>query len=98
MTYGMEPEIGVFSQGGPVFQTSQPIFDMDRRVLGKYPEKQILLSGYCEKEETIGNKTAMVWIRKGKGQLVLFGFGPQFRSSTPGTYKLLFNALLLPKL
>jgi hypothetical protein len=98
VTYGMEPEIGVFSQGGPVFQTSQPIFDMDRRVLGKYPEKQILLSGYCEKEEAIGNKTAMVWIRKGKGQLVLFGFGPQFRSSTPGTYKLLFNALLLPKL
>ena len=28
----------------------------------------------------MGNKTAMVWIRKGKGQLVLFGFGPQFRS------------------
>jgi len=98
VTYGMEPEIGVFSQGGPVFQTSQPIFDMDRRVLGKYPEKQILLSGYCEKEETIGNKTAMVWIRKGKGQLVFFGFSPQFRSSTPGTYKLLFNALLLPKI
>jgi hypothetical protein len=98
VTYGVEPEIGVFSQGGPVFQTSQPIFDMDRRVLGKYPENRILMSGYCEKEEAIGNKTAMVWIRKGKGQLVLFGFGPQFRSSTPATYKLLFNALLLPKL
>ena len=98
VTYGMEPEIGVFSQGGPVFQTSQPMFDMDRRVLGKYPEKQILMSGYCEKEEAAGNKTAMVWIRKGRGQLVLFGFGPQFRCSTPGTYKLLFNALLLPKL
>ncbi len=98
VTYGTGPEIGVFSQGGPVFRTSQPMFDMDRRVLGKYPEKQILMSGYCEKEEAIGDKSAMVWIRKGKGQLVLFGFSPQFRYSTAGTFKLLFNALLLPKL
>lgn len=34
-------------------------------------------------------------IKKGKGQLVLYGFYPQFRASTAGTYKFLFNALLL---
>ena len=38
----------------------------------------------------------MVWVRAGEGQLVLFGIRPQFRGSTPATFKLVFNALLLP--
>jgi hypothetical protein len=98
LTLGMGNELGVFSRGRPVFTTSQPIFDMDRRVIGKYPERDILLSGYCENEEKIGNKAAIVWIKKGKGQLVLFGFNPQFRASTNVTFKLLFNSILLPKI
>jgi hypothetical protein len=40
----------------------------------------------------------MVWVRAGKGQLVLFGIRPQFRGATPVTFKLVFNALLLPPL
>lgn len=98
LTWGLPKEIGIMFEGRPVFATSIPIFDMDRRVIGKFPEKDILLSGYCEKQEALENKTNLVWLRKGKGQLVLFAFSPQFRASTQGTYKLLFNALLLPKL
>ena len=90
--------IGVFTRGRPVFVTSLPNFDMDRRVIATFPEKNILLSGYCEHEEKLGNKSAMVWLKKGKGQLVLFGFNPQFRASTQGSFKLIFNALLLPKI
>ncbi|HLP62528.1 MAG TPA: hypothetical protein VK186_27060, partial [Candidatus Deferrimicrobium sp.] len=57
----------------------------------------ILLSGYCEKEEKLANQTALAWFKKNKGQLVLFGFAPQFRASTNATFKLLFNAILLEK-
>ncbi len=98
LTLGMQEEIGVFFRGGPVFRTSIPNFDMDRRVVAIFPEKNILLSGYCEHEEKLGNQTALVWIKKGKGQFVLFGFSPQFRGSPRITFKLLFNAILLPKI
>jgi len=98
LTYGLPHEIGVVFNGNPVFTTSVPIFDMDRRVIARFPEKNILMSGYCEKQELVGDKTCLVWLKKGKGQLVLFGFSPIFRASTQAAYKLLFNALLLPKI
>jgi hypothetical protein len=95
LTYGMPPETGAFMRSSPVFSTEVPMFDMDRRVIATFPEKDILVSGYVEKEELIGGKAAMVWVRKGKGQLVLYAFHPQFRNSTAADYKLLFNAILL---
>ena len=95
LTLGMQDQIGVFYRGQPVFTTKEPQFDMDRRVIATFPEKDVLRSGYIENGELLGNKSAMVWLKKGKGQVVLFAFNPQFRASTPVSYKLLFNALLL---
>jgi hypothetical protein len=89
---------GVFFNGNPVFVTSIPGLDTDRRVIGKFPEEHILMSGYCENENELSQKSAMVWLKKGRGQLVLFAFAPQFRASTQATYKLLFNSLLMPKI
>jgi hypothetical protein len=95
LTMGMPDQIGVFSRGRPVFRTSIPGFDMDRRVIASYPEKDVLLSGYASGEEKIGKRSAMIWMEKGEGHLVLFGFNPQFRASTQSSFKLLFNSLLL---
>ena len=95
LTLGMPESIGVYTRGRPVFQTSVPQFDMDRRVIGSYPERGILVSGYAAEEEKMGNKAAMIWMKKGEGQFVFYGFSPQFRGSTQGTFKLLFNAILL---
>lgn len=97
LTQGMPESTGVFFRGTPVFTTQIPNFDMDRRVIGTFPEENILMSGYCEKPEKLADKTVMVWLQRGKGQLVLYGFNPQFRASTQGSYKLLFNGLLLEK-
>lgn len=95
ITYGMPKEIGVFHRSSPVFITWQPYFDVDRRVIATFPERDILMSGYIKNEQEIGNKSSIVWMKKGKGQIVLFSFNPQFRASTPVSYKLLFNSLLL---
>ncbi len=94
----MPPESGAFFRGDPVFVTSRPDFDMDRRVIATFPEKDILLSGYMEKGELLKDKSCLVWLKKGKGQLVLFAFNPQFRASTAVDYKLLFNSILLKKI
>jgi hypothetical protein len=96
LTYGMPAETGVFYRGAPLFSTTVPRFDMDRRVIGAFPEKNILMSGYCENEQIMSGKPAMIWIKKGKGELILYAFNPQFRASTQATYKLLFNAFFLP--
>ncbi len=97
LTMGLPADIGVFSRGRPVFATSIPYFDMDRRVIGWYPEENILMSGYAEHSDLLAGKPAVVWLKKGKGQLVVMGFNPQFRASTQASFKLLFNALLLPR-
>lgn len=95
LTWGMPAETGIFYRGNPLFTTSVPRFDMDRRVIGSFPGRDVLISGYCEKEELLYDKPAMIWLKKGKGQLVLYAFNPQFRASTEATYKLLFNAFFL---
>ena len=96
LTWGMPERGGAFSRGNPVLATSIPRLDTDRRVVAVYPERDLLLSGYLAGEESLQRKPAMVWVRAGKGQLVLFGIRPQFRGSTPATFKLVFNSLLLP--
>ena len=95
LTLGMPATTGVFSRGRPVFQTGIPGFDTDRRVIATYPEKEILMSGYARNEKEMGLKSAMIWLKKGEGEMVLFGFQPQFRASTQSSFKLLFNSILL---
>ncbi|MGB4205878.1 MAG: M14 family metallopeptidase [Bacteroidales bacterium] len=95
LTYGMPEELGILHKGNPVFSTSIPIFDMDRRVIGWFPEDNILMSGYAGNEKLLARKAAMVWIKKAKGHLVLYGFSPHHRGQTPATYKLLFNGVLM---
>jgi len=95
LTWGLPAEAGALSYGHAL-ETTPPRPDTDRRVLARYPPRQLLVSGYLEHEEALADSPAVVWVRRGKGQLALFGFSPQGRASTPATYKLLLNGLLLP--
>ncbi|MEN8121469.1 MAG: M14 metallopeptidase family protein [Bacteroidota bacterium] len=98
LTYGLDKTIGVFYRGKPVFKTSIPKFDMDRRAIASFGEKNILLSGYLKGEKYLANTAGMVWMKKGKGQFILMAFSPIFRASTPASYKLLFNSILSGKI
>ncbi len=95
ITFGMPEEVGVFHRGSPVFSTSIPYFDMDRRVLAWFSEDNILMSGYANNEKLLARQAVLVWIKKAKGQLILYGFSPHHRGQTPATYKLLWNGILM---
>ena len=64
-------------------------------VIAHYPKKDLLMSGWAMGEHSnLGGKAAMVRIPVGSGDVVLFGFRPQFRGQPRATYKLFFNSLL----
>jgi hypothetical protein len=63
-------------------------------VVARYAEDDLLMSGWANGAQThIGGAAAMVRVREGDGDVVLFGFRPQFRGQPRGTYKLVLNAL-----
>jgi hypothetical protein len=71
--------------------------DGPAEVVARYPSEpnDILMSGYLDGAETIAGRAAMVRMRAGSGDAVLFGFRPQHRAQAYGSFRLLFNALYL---
>ncbi len=94
LTYGMPKDALVLFWNGPAFEILPSFSNHRYEVLIQYPETEILQSGWLVGEDRIAGKAAMVSARVGDGQVVLFGFRPQNRAQTHGTYKLLFNALV----
>lgn len=95
VTYGLPREAALFVDAAIAFETTPPASGTDRWVLATYPddERDMLLSGWASGLERLERRAAAVATTHGKGRLVLFGFRPQFRAQTTGTFPFLFNAL-----
>ncbi|MDE0041330.1 MAG: peptidase M14, partial [Candidatus Poribacteria bacterium] len=85
--YGLDREMAVFFKSGPVFEAR------GGKTIASYPNFHPLMSGWIEGEKRIRQKAAALEINIGKGHVVLFGFKPQHRAQSHGSFKLLFNAI-----
>ena len=55
-----------------------------------------LLSGMLKGPQAIQGKAAALEVEYGKGKVYLYGFRPQWRGQSQGTYKFVFNTLYSP--
>ena len=64
-------------------------------VVARYPEDQILESGWLDDEKHLSGNPALTIVKLGIGKVVLYGFRPQHRAQPHGTNKLFFNSFYL---
>ncbi len=91
LNYGLPPEIAIWNEGSPAWEVPE---GSPARVAARYPQSQILASGWLLGEKYLAGKAALIEYPMGSGRIVLFGMRPQYRAQSYLTFKLLFNALL----
>ena len=62
-------------------------------VIARYAKESVLRSGWLRGEDRIKGKIALAQIAMGRGRIVLFGFRPQHRGQTWGTFPFIWNAI-----
>ena len=96
IAWGMPASWPVFFDDDQAYRL-RPGFGVDARVVSRYPRENVLASGWLLGEQVIARKAAAVVIKQGKGRVVLIGFRPQNRAQTHGTFKMVFNALMVAR-
>ena len=84
---GLPEDLAIWSEQSPAWETSEsaPV---------RYPESQLLASGWLLGEKYLVKQAAVVDARLGSGHVILFGMRPQYRAQSYQAFKLFFNALL----
>jgi hypothetical protein len=87
---GMTDGVGAYFSNSSAFE----ITDASKiKTIARYADKDALLSGWMLGEKFVNGKTALAEATYGKGRVVLFGFRPQHRGQSWGTFPFIFNSL-----
>lgn len=91
---GFQQNTNAYFINSQAFEINKEATDAVRvRVVARYAETDVLQSGWLLGETYIKNKIALAEVTLGKGRIVLFGFRPQHRGQTWGTFPFIFNAI-----
>jgi hypothetical protein len=97
--FGMPKDAIAMTSGGSAFDITltkeHNTGGHEIRSAARFASKDLLASGWVSGETVVLGKHALLEAKYGKGRVVLFGFRPQFRAQTFGTFKLLLNAVYL---
>jgi hypothetical protein len=93
--YGVAADTYGFYVNSPFFQLTEGFTSQRPIVIARYPNVNVLASGWLKGEELMAGRAAVVSIDMNPGTVVLFGLRPQHRAQTHATFPLLFNALYL---
>jgi hypothetical protein len=93
--YGVAAETYGFYINSPFFQLTEGFNSQRTSVVARYPNMNVIASGWLKGEELMAGRAAVVSIDMSPGKVVLFGLRPQHRAQTHATFPMLFNALYL---
>ena len=88
---GMGDEVSAYYASGYRYQPRA--WPRETVVAARYADRDLLVAGFLEGGHALEGKPAVLQVPVGEGEVVLFGFHPQRRAQTEGTFPLLFNAL-----
>jgi len=94
VAFGMPARWPVFFRHDQAYRL-KPSFDVRAEVVSKYPdEEDLVASGWLLGGELLRDHASVVAFEVGRGSVVALGSQVDFRTQTPATFKLLFNALV----
>jgi hypothetical protein len=93
--YAVAAETYGFYINSPFFQLTEGFNSQRTSVVARYPNMNVIASGWLKGEELMAGRAAVVSIDMNPGKVVLFGLRPQHRAQTHATFPMLFNALYL---
>ncbi len=91
--YGMEREAAEWFEHSPAFAPAFQSTAPSAVTVARYPNGNPLMSGWLLGDHLLQNQAAVMDAPLGRGHVVMFGFRPQYRGQSYGTFKMLFNAL-----
>jgi len=93
--FGLAAETYGFYNNSPFFALVEGFASQRTTVVARYPNDQVVASGWLRGEELMTGRAAVVSVEMNPGRIVLFGLRPQHRAQTHATFPMLFNALYL---
>jgi glutamine amidotransferase-like uncharacterized protein len=86
---GLPRSVDAYFINSSAFETTDPSV----RIIARYAKENVLRSGWLLGENHIKGRIALAEVNLGKGRVVLFGFRPQHRGQTWGTFPLIWNSI-----